>query len=203
MKMKFMPKRKLRAATAARRMPRGAMEGYAAAQEPDISFAKAAVVVLVLHVVAVGGIWAFSTLKTHSASSDSATLHRTTAANAASTTDATADDEDTAKPTVAPQPEATTKLQPRTPVADPGVANNATPKTVEQPVKQPVKETTVPAPVKDSGTTYTVAKGDSPVTIAKKFHVSYDELLKANKITDPKKLQIGQKLHIPAKKTTP
>ena len=45
---------------------------------------------------------------------------------------------------------------------------------------------------------YTVVKGDSPYKIAKKFKVSPDELIKANGITDPKKIQIGQKLKIPA-----
>ncbi len=54
--------------------------------------------------------------------------------------------------------------------------------------------------MKDSGVFYTVAKGDNPVAIAKKLHVSYDDLLKLNKITDPKKLKIGQKLRIPVKK---
>lgn len=49
------------------------------------------------------------------------------------------------------------------------------------------------------GRTYTVAKGDNPVAIARKFGVSYDRLLKANKIDDPRKLQIGQKLIIPPK----
>ena len=45
--------------------------------------------------------------------------------------------------------------------------------------------------------TYTVAQGDNPYAIAKKLKVSYNELLKANKIDDPKKLQIGQKLIVP------
>lgn len=45
--------------------------------------------------------------------------------------------------------------------------------------------------------TYTVAKGDNPYSIAKKLKVSYNELLKANAIKDPTKLQIGQKLIIP------
>lgn len=44
---------------------------------------------------------------------------------------------------------------------------------------------------------YVVAQGDNPYTIAKKLKVSYNELLKANKIDDPKKLQIGQKLIVP------
>lgn len=47
--------------------------------------------------------------------------------------------------------------------------------------------------------TYTVSKGDNPVSIAKKFKVSYDELLALNHIDDPRKLKIGQKLLIPNK----
>jgi LysM repeat protein len=45
---------------------------------------------------------------------------------------------------------------------------------------------------------YTVVKGDSPYKIAKKYKITPDELMKANGITDPKKIQIGQKLKIPA-----
>ena len=45
---------------------------------------------------------------------------------------------------------------------------------------------------------YVVAKGDNPVSIAKKFKVPYDELLALNHIEDPHKLKIGQKLLIPA-----
>jgi LysM repeat protein len=53
--------------------------------------------------------------------------------------------------------------------------------------------------VSDSGKTYLVAKGDNPVTIAKKFRVSYDDLVALNHIDDPRKLKIGQKLLIPTK----
>ena len=53
--------------------------------------------------------------------------------------------------------------------------------------------------VSDSGKVYVVAKGDNPVTIAKKFKVSYDDLLALNHIDDPRKLKIGQKLLIPDK----
>ena len=48
------------------------------------------------------------------------------------------------------------------------------------------------------GSQYTVVKGDSPYKIAKKFKITPDELMKANGITDPKKIQIGQMLKIPA-----
>jgi LysM repeat protein len=49
----------------------------------------------------------------------------------------------------------------------------------------------------DTVKTYVVQKGDSPAVIAKKFKVSYADLLRTNNIEDPKKLQIGQKLVIP------
>jgi LysM repeat protein len=55
------------------------------------------------------------------------------------------------------------------------------------------------AKVSDSGKVYVVAKGDNPVTIAKRFKVSYDDLLALNHIDDPRKLKIGQKLLIPDK----
>ena len=51
--------------------------------------------------------------------------------------------------------------------------------------------------VTESGKTYVVAKGDNPVTIAKKFKVSYDDLVALNHIDDPRKLKVGQKLLIP------
>jgi LysM repeat protein len=47
-------------------------------------------------------------------------------------------------------------------------------------------------------TEYTVVKGDNPYKIAKKFKITPDELMKANGIADPKKIQIGQVLKIPA-----
>lgn len=46
-------------------------------------------------------------------------------------------------------------------------------------------------------TEYTIVKGDSPYKIARKFKITPDQLMKANGITDPKKIQIGQKLKIP------
>jgi LysM repeat protein len=58
-----------------------------------------------------------------------------------------------------------------------------------------------PAKIADSGKSYVVAKGDNPVTIAKKFKISYDDLVALNHIDDPRKLKIGQKLSIPAKST--
>lgn len=66
----------------------------------------------------------------------------------------------------------------------------------------PVVEIKRAKPVDDLHKTYTVAKGENPVTIAKKLHVSYDELLALNHIDDPRKLKVGQKLLVPNKSTT-
>ena len=71
--------------------------------------------------------------------------------------------------------------------------------TVQNPLATQKTTSKTQAKVADSGKTYVVAKGDNPVTIAKKFKVSYDDLVALNHIDDPRKLKIGQKLLIPEK----
>jgi peptidoglycan endopeptidase LytF len=61
------------------------------------------------------------------------------------------------------------------------------------------KQAEVPPATTDSDV-YVVAKGDNPYNIAKKLHVSYNDLIAINEIKDPTRVQIGQKLKIPAKK---
>lgn len=61
----------------------------------------------------------------------------------------------------------------------------------------PAATTTAEQPPQAGMTEYTLVKGDNPWKIAKKFKISQEELMKANGITDPKKMQIGQKLMIP------
>jgi LysM repeat protein len=58
-----------------------------------------------------------------------------------------------------------------------------------------------PATAGSSGGFYTVIKGDTPLSISKKLHVSYAGLLRLNQVTDARKLQIGQKLRIPAEES--
>jgi LysM repeat protein len=71
----------------------------------------------------------------------------------------------------------------------------ATPAPVAKKVEEaPKVAATTKAPVKS----YVVAKGENPEAIARKLGVSYKELLKLNGIDDPKKLQIGQTLKVPA-----
>jgi LysM repeat protein len=103
-------------------------------------------------------------------------------------------------PTKDPAPAAakTAEAKPAAPRAD-APAAKAAPAEDAKPAASPAPAATKPAETKPaaSGTTYTVAKGDNPYSIAKKLNVSYGDLLKANKIDDPKKLQIGQKLIVP------
>ncbi|NBR47575.1 LysM peptidoglycan-binding domain-containing protein [bacterium] len=54
----------------------------------------------------------------------------------------------------------------------------------------PEKATSTPA-------SYIVAKGDTPISIAKKLKVSQETLMKANNIDDPRKLKIGQTIKVP------
>jgi LysM repeat protein len=74
--------------------------------------------------------------------------------------------------------------------------NESAPRDDAKPSHSPSKDEHAKAPP-SSGKTYIVKKGDNPVTIAKRFKVSYDDLLALNHIEDPHKLQIGQKLLIP------
>lgn len=77
-------------------------------------------------------------------------------------------------------------------VVDPGTAlvtTSTPPTTVVEPV--------TPPPV-TSSTEYVVAKGDSFSSIAKKFGISLKALMDANPTVEPTRLQIKQKLQIPA-----
>jgi len=86
---------------------------------------------------------------------------------------------------------------------------SATPATTIAPVSSTMTPsfpattaTTATAPTATAGSVYVVAQGDRLSTIAKKSGVSLKALEEANTGVDPKKLQIGQKLQIPASTAT-
>jgi LysM repeat protein len=178
--LKVTPRKKLR--SAAQRAAKHAEEDYSA-EEPNVKLSRAFVVVLLLHIVAVGGIFAFSALKDH----------QTSAAGKAETSNQ--------KGMVAPGNAARGS----------GVADKSSGKTVPADVQKLVEAShasgggggkTQNGGIAQEGSgetvkTYLVQRGDSPAGIAKKFKVSYADLLRTNNIEDPKKLQIGQKLLIP------
>ncbi len=181
------PKKRLRAATARRSFGASAPVDYEEMSEPNMKLSRALLIVLVLHIVAVAGIIAFNAIKTRQASvaSASASTVTTESSSAGSKIKAVA-------------------TAPKSAVAQKNVAARDETKPSHSPAKTVAKDEHKSEHAKgsenaDSGKTYVVAKGDNPVTIAKKLKVSYDELIALNHIEDPRKLQIGQKLLIPGK----
>jgi len=96
-----------------------------------------------------------------------------------------------AEPTPSPTP---------TPIAPPvPAANSSLNTTVQEPV--PTKEelaktktVTAPPPAKKYTTSYVVKQGDTITSIAKKFKLNPNKLLKINNIKDPNKIVVGQTL---------
>jgi LysM repeat protein len=78
------------------------------------------------------------------------------------------------------------------------LASPPTPTVV--PVETPTPEPPSPTAVDQ---TYVVRAGDNPASIAQQFHVKPEDLMAANNIDNPQKLQIGQTLKIPAPSGTP
>jgi LysM repeat protein len=176
------PVKKLRATTARRSLGVPDEMDYEEMSEPNMKLSRALLIVLVLHVVAVAGIIAFNAIKSRQG--------------------------------VMPPVATTTKTTPQT-----SSQKSTTPSTVSSDSTKPREESTKPAvkeerkaiavkpvaetsPKAESKKTYVVAKGDTPVSIAKKYKITSSQLLAANKIEDAHKLKIGQKLVIPAPKET-
>ena len=185
------PKKKLRASTARRSITAPDEMEYEEMSEPNMKLSRALLIVLVLHVVAVAGIIAFNTIKSRQGAfpPPSTAATTTTAAKA----EATPAVEPVASPS-ANQPTTAMKTTAAAVAPKPGAKNETTPELSGIPKALPVGA--------DSGNFYVVAKGDNPVKIAKKLKVSESELLAANHIDDPRKLQIGQKLIVPVAKKT-
>ncbi len=175
----FAPKKKLRASTARRSLNTPDEMDYEEMSEPNMKLSRALLIVLVLHVVAVAGIIAFNTIKTRQGAFPPARSASTTASADAN------------------QPSAPVVTQADAQAAE---AKAALPVTKEDRDADPAKA--LPAAIPADAKTYVVVKGDNPVSIARKHKVSESELLKINNIDDPRKLQIGQKLVIPASRKT-
>ena len=171
----FKPKRML-AATARRASAASAGMDFDGIPEPNMKLSRALLIVLLLHVVAVSGIIAFNAIKTRERSVVSATSAETENKPA-----------DTSEMTNHPETDK---------AAVPAAQKETTRHTDMKSSHPPLKEERAKSPV-SSGKSYVVKKGDTPLIIAKKLKVSYDDLMSLNHIEDPRKLQIGQKLLIP------
>lgn len=97
--------------------------------------------------------------------------------------------ENTPQPSVAPEatPQPTPAPQTQAPMDG---------KPPEQPVKPQQKEikNTNIKPISHNGLTknYTIKSGDTIFSIAKKYKLNYDRLIKINDIKDPNKIKVGQ-----------
>jgi LysM repeat protein len=171
----FRPK-KILSATARHASAASAGMEFDGIPEPNMKLSRALLIVLLLHVVAVSGIIAFNAIKTRERSFVPATSAKTEDKPVDTAT--TANQADTDKPRAA-------------------AAQNANARPNELHLSHsPAKQERAPSPP-SSGKTYTVKKGDNPVTIAKKLKVSYNDLMTLNHVDDPRKLRIGQKLLVP------
>ncbi len=256
-------------AAVARRAPRMVEEDeddYYDEQEPNMKLSHAFVVVLVLHVIAVAGVFAFNTIKTRQSpvfSEETADKTENFATAPVAKTDP-AEEPAAAARTFEPRgltenpneaqsasEKATAEFAGKTHEMRPGdtltrisslygvsiaaiqAENNITdptkirvgeilripapgapataapvvqqsapaaakPVAVEKTAPAPVAAAATEAPATGSTTVYEVASGDNPWSIAKKLNVSYQKLIELNEISDPTKIQIGQKLKVPA-----
>lgn len=206
---------------ASARAMRGGDEEYYEA-EPNMKLSHAFMVVLILHVVAVGGIYAFNQIKVNKKPDLLATISGkiskatggSAPAVAAQAVPAVAAPEpprrlpgdadeplplvDNTAPVAASAPVVSTEPPASTSEA-PAVTQNPPAKAAPKPAAEAKMASKPVAPSAAGATTYKVAKGDNPYTIAKKLGVTYQELLKLNGIEDPTKLQIGQVLKVPGK----
>jgi LysM repeat protein len=237
------PKKRLQATA---RAARPAMDDYDA-EEPTTKLSSAFIVVLILHVVAVGGIYAFNSIKASRRDREAAT--KVTEPAAPAPVKATTQN-NTAPPVAAPpRVVASAAAVPATgaskavvgrqyevkagdnltkiafaynvPATDVMAANllkegavlrpgqmltipaakaAAKPAPAAPKTETPAKTTDIP-PTKTTPGLYTVKKGDTLTSIARSFGLTLEDLSKANKITDPKKLQLGQILKVPPRKS--
>ena len=185
--------------------------------EPNMRLSRAILVMLLLHVVAVGGIMAFSLIK------ERGTKH------AANPTSNAVEAEDSDAPPIKAEGH-----EPDHPASDtPGTLATAHQPRSGEPLTRVANDPSVSNPPvamandaaeriaggrtnggntptpsasadrsghlpPDSGKTYVVRMGANPHSIADKLKVDAGALLKLNGIDDPKKLKPGQTLHVPA-----
>lgn len=218
--------------------------------EPQTKLTSAFIVVLILHVVAVGGIYAFNQIKSSRRNVDASA----SSASSASKSEPKEPQKASASATAGPRVDAAIEA----PAPAPRTVGVTTPATAIAPVmkqrvynvragdtlisiakafsvsvsdlkaanglgNEPIRpgqvlnlptgasktgtdlsaspqKATEPAEAHPQYRTYTVKSGDRLIFIAKKLNVTQEDLIAANKIKDPAKLQIGQTLKVPVRK---
>lgn len=170
-------------AAVARRSPRAMPEDedYYDEQEPNMKLSHAFVVVLVLHVIAVAGVFAFNTIKTRQSPVFTETTNTTSdnfdVGEKGSATAAVA--------TTADESAATRTFEPR------GLT--------EKPTEQQTASEKVTAEF--TGKTHQMAPGDTLTRLASIYSVSIAAIQAENGITDPTKIRVGEMIRIPSANT--
>lgn len=187
-------------ASVSRTASRAELEDYAEydeedSHEPNMRLTHAFIVVLILHVIAVGGVFGFNAMKSRQAAT----------AKAAASTPAVAEKTAPVEP-VAAAPAPVVAAAPVAQAPAPVVAAPI-PKEVKDIIPAPTAPSaktataTVPAPVTAAGTTHQVSPGDTLSRIATRYHTSIEALEKANSLPAGSVLRVGQVLQLPAAKT--
>lgn len=161
-------------------------------QEPTMRLSTAFIVVLLLHVVAIGGVYTFDAIKVNHGKNKSA--EATTEAPASS-----------AAEKLAPvSPAAALAQAGQNSVAGNEAAIQKAAHTTTQTATTPAKTTKANPSAKptataaaDGQTVHIMEKGENPFVIAKQYGVNYEQLLKINNIEDPRRVPVGRKLIIP------
>jgi LysM repeat protein len=144
-------------------------EEFDGESEPNMKFSHALIVVLVLHILAVGGVFAFNALKGRHVASERA--KPAAAALAASTPDVVT-----------------------APAAKAAAPAHEAPSTLSAPAKAPAKSQPEAA-----AASYTVVAGDTLTRIAAGHKTTVEAIEQANALGGKSALRIGQVLKIPAK----
>jgi len=173
------PKLKIMASIARSRSPRTQDddEDYYDSPEPNMKLSHAFVVVLVLHVIAVGGVFAFNTIKSNQRPNIAASV-------------------------AAESPETVQDTKPTEPLSAPPSGMVAPPSPSVASAAEPLGATAPAAPAAATpanGTTHEVKAGETLTRIASQYGISAAVLQEANAIEDPTKIRIGTLLVIPVK----
>jgi LysM repeat protein len=197
------PRRRAYRATASKRV-QPAIDDYDDEERPTTRLSSAFIVVLLLHLVAVAGIYAFNSIKAHRRAVEIAAGPVPAAAPAPKPVRSVANSDAAYASSATPAPQVRTQPFLSAPATHPNSTAKITPKPA--PANTPAnaeqqRKSEFLTATRGIGRTYTIRTGDNPTSIARKLGVSQSELLRLNNIDDPKKLQIGQTLKVPPPKS--
>ncbi len=165
-----------------------------AAPEPSMRLSRALGVMLLLHVVAVGGVLAFGLIKERPVAPGTARPIKPTRGSPKPELTGVNPVADNA-PTPLPPAVLATVATPGPAAAGRGVPTPPLSRAEADAVR--LIESGGPNPLGPGERAYVVGRGETVQTIAQKLRVEAATLLRLNNIDDPRKIQVGQRLRVP------